>query len=234
MDDADEIRRDAEIDKLLSRAHVFRMRQQYIEAEDTLREALSLNPVRWDIVEDIADVLTARGKIDEAAEEYKRIFQSDSERSESAELKYARLALQMGESKREKELAQQMIDNPAEFRTPRGHPLPAFFLSAVVPGLGQIFNRQLTKGLILISVFLLSLLALAALPQDTKNLIKYVSMALNPGAIEGHSPPVGTMVIFFVCALVTIYFYAIVDAAVTAAAMKETKNKTEQPTETPS
>ena len=219
----EDIKRVAVMDRLLAKANVHRMREEYIEAEDAYREALGLDENRPDIREFLGDVLHARGQMDAALAEYKTVLEMEPGRV-SAETKYARIILEISEREHQKQIAQEMLDNPKKFEVTDKHPLLSFMLSAAVPGLGQIYNGTIAKGAIIFGAFLLSLLVLAMSRQDMANLIKNFAIALSPGSITEKSPPVGGLVILFFSIASFIYIYAVIDAPIAAA-------KTEKPEE---
>lgn len=223
----EDIKRAAEIDRLLSRANVHRIRGEFIEAEDTLKEALSLDKSRADVHEMVADLIFARGQLDAAAEEYKKILEAHPGRT-SAETKYAKAVLEKGEHEYEKRIAQEMIDNPGKYFSPPQHPLPAFLLSAAAPGAGQIYNGDRVKGLIILGVFFLSVLILAFSP-DTGNLLKNIGVWLNPSASSMKPPPVGSIVVLFSGILAFLYIYAVIDAVISSAKMSEVGKKPSEP-----
>lgn len=218
----EEIKRNAEIDKLLSTANVHRMRGQFIEAEDTYKQALELAPDRLDIMELVADMLQARGQLDAAAAEYRKILGHEPGRV-SAETKYARVVLEIGTREQAKLIAQEMIDNPGKRTAPR-NPLLAAILSVAVPGLGQLYTREFAKGAIILGAFLLSVVILALSPMETANIFNNLRALVNPVGSRGNLP-VGGLVILASCVLAFIYIYAVIDAPITAAKQTEADRK---------
>lgn len=221
--DSEDIKRKAEIDRLLSRANVHRMRGEYIEAEDVLKEVLSLDESRVDVHEMMADMLYGRGQLESAAEEYKNIMEANPGCA-SAETKYAKVMLEKGENEYEKKLARDMIENPGKYSNPPQHPLAAFLLSAVVPGLGQLYNGERIKGLIILGVFLFSVLILSVSP-DTGNLLRNVGVWLNPSGSAVKPPPLGSLVIIFTGIMVFLYIYSVIDAVITSAKLSDSEKK---------
>ena len=222
------MRRAVEIDRLLSRANVHRARGEYIEAEDACREALALDESRLDVREFLADMLYARSQLDDAAAEYKRVLDVEPGRV-TAQTKYAKVVLEIGEREYQKKLAQDMLENPQKYATWPKHPLLAFVLSLLVPGAGQVYNGEFIKGGIIVGVFAFMLLILALAPIEFKNLLLNLGALLNPGGTEGKPPPVGPFAPFAACALAATYIYAVIDAPIAAAKVKQPEHKAAEP-----
>lgn len=218
----EEIKRAAEVDRLISRANVHRMRAEYIEAEDVCREALALDETRADVREFLADMLYARGQLDAAVEEYKRAIELDAGRV-SAETKYAKVVIEIGEREHDKQIAQEMIENPEKFKTREKHPLWALVLSVLVPGAGQAYNGEVAKGGIILGVFVLLLTAIAMSHTEVKNLFDNFKAMLVP--TENLPPPVGIFAALIVGLLVCLYIYAVIDAPISAGKSSQLEKK---------
>lgn len=214
--DPDRLREQAEFERLSTAARVYRMRGSFSEAEESIRRALEIRPDDVEAQEFAADMLLARGELDRAAAEYKRIHEANPDRA-SAEEKYARAILQIAEAKRQRELLQEMLENPSRFRPPARSPLVAALLS-VAPGFGHIYCGYLVKGIVLFSATMLAWL---------------IFYALSPPVQAYLPPPARTMqfaqdlspaAILFLCIAVFSHVYAFVDAAVLADKSRATEN----------
>ncbi len=226
-DSGEDIRRRVEIDKLLSRASICRMRGEDRDAEDALREALAIDETRIDIRESIADMLYARGDLEAARDEYKTIVESDPKHA-SAEMKFGKVVLELYEREQQKHLAQEMLENPEGLATTPKHPLLAFVLS-VVPGLGQIYNGERWKGVSIMGIALFCVVILISDPQGTQNLIRSTCALIAPPQTPNRAAPhVGSFVVLAASVLGFLYLYAIIDAPIVAA--KTTKRKDKEPT----
>jgi tetratricopeptide (TPR) repeat protein len=214
--DPEILKRQTEINRLMSAANVHRMRGEYVEAEDLCRAALALDESCVSVRELLADMLYARGQLEKAAEEYKKVTEA-LPGHRSAETKYAKVMLEMGENDYERRMAEEMLRNPHKFAAPK-HPLVAAALSACVPGAGQLYNHENLKGAILIGTLFFSMLMLAMSP-DTKNVFTAFKMLINPLPNQ-MVPPIGPMVYLFGFILVFAYVYAVIDAPITAGKMK--------------
>lgn len=225
----EDIKRSVEIDRLIKQVNLHRMRSEYIEAEDVCRQALALDESRADVRELLGDVLYDRGQLEDAMQEYKQVKESGPGFA-SAETKYAKVVLEIGQNEYERRIMKEMLDNPKKYVEGPKHPLLAFILSALVPGMGQVYNREIVKGAILIGAFLLSLLVLALSPIETGNLLKAVGVLLYPTASDApKNLPIGPLVVLFAAVLVFIYIYAVIDAAIGAAKTPDAKRKSAEP-----
>lgn len=212
----EDIKRKIEIDRLLSKANIHRMRSEYVEFEGTIREAISLDETRVDLQEYLGDALQARGQLNAAKAQFKKVLEMDPTRT-SVETKYARAVLEMGEIEYSKRLTQEMFDNPRKYQAQHAkHPLKSFLLALLVPGLGQIVNLELVKGAIVMGSYFFSILMLALMPADTKNLLRSLFMVMYPGSMDGQPPPVSGLAAFFASVAVGIYIYGVVDAFIIA------------------
>lgn len=193
-----------EIDKLLISANLHRMRGQLTDAEQDCRKAISISPKDAVIREMLGDILYEAGKLDAAQSEYRTAMEMAPRRA-SAETKYAKVTLEIAEREREKAIAREIIENPHKYL---GHKRrPAFaILSAVIPGLGQFYNGDLTKALVIWGVMILFFLSWA-LPHHYPKGVRTVQEF-----IYYTNPAVLVLGILFIM----VYFYGLIDAAVTA------------------
>lgn len=150
-----------EADRLLALANVQRLREQYVEAEDTCRKALEVAPSDVFLMEMLADILQERGKPEDALAVYKSAMETAPGRA-SLETKYAKLVIEIAERERNKAIAEDMINNPHKYVIRKKNPAIAFIAAAVVPGLGQLYNGETIKAGILFGVFLVFLVTWAA------------------------------------------------------------------------
>lgn len=143
-----------EIDRLLALANVQRMRNQFVDAEDTCRKALEITPGDVIMKEMLADILQERGKPEDALAEYKSAMELAPGKV-SLETKYAKLIIEIAEREREKELAEDMINNPHKYPVIKKNMGLVLFLAAVFPGLGQLYNKEYVKAGIVCGVSIL-------------------------------------------------------------------------------
>lgn len=143
-----------EVDRLLVLANVQRMRNQFVEAEDTCRKALEITPGDVALKEMLADILQERGKPEDALAEYKSAMELAPGKV-SLETKYAKLIIEIAERKYEKELAEDMINNPHKYPVVKKNVGLILFLAAVFPGLGQLYNKEYVKAGVISGVAIL-------------------------------------------------------------------------------
>lgn len=159
----DDPNKDMEVDRLIALANLQRLRQQFIEAEDTCRRALEIAPNDVIIKEMLGDLLYERGKLEDALAEYKSAMQL-APGKESIETKYAKLVIEIAERDRQKAIVEDMINNPQKYTFRKKNPGIAFLFSIILPGLGQFYNGQQVKAGVLFGIFLLFLASWAAFP----------------------------------------------------------------------
>lgn len=141
----EDIIKKAEFDKAFSAARMFRIQGDYGKSAEMISKAIGYDPENADAYEFAADILYAQGKLEKAAEYYKKLFSPDNPRP-TAEEKYAKIIVELAEGKRQKQMLKDMLANPAKYRQPDRNPIIAAILS-IAPGFGQIYNGQLKKGI---------------------------------------------------------------------------------------
>lgn len=181
--EAEEVRRQAQRDRLLDEVRLHRMRRDYEAALKSCQKALALQPGDAAIYELAGDILDEQGRISKALEAYQHAHKLDPQRA-SVEEKIGRLTLEIarsdlkaerlkGATGREEarppaqadqvleqvrrqgmrpgyEAALQILAQPeaeAKKSKPR-HPAIACVFSLLLPGAGQIYNRDYVLGLV--------------------------------------------------------------------------------------
>ena len=210
--DPSQQKKQAEFERILTAAHVHRRRGDYSRAEELVTQALDIDASNLEAREFAADLLCARGKLEEAAECYKSILAEDKTVA-SAEEKYAKAILQIAEGRRQKDLLQDMLDNPSRSRGPKRNPVIAGVLS-IAPGFGQIYCGQIVKGIVLFCAAMLCwMLFYAAAPPVAAN--------IDPqDRITEFMTNLSALPVLLGCIAVFIHVYAFVDAPVTASKMR--------------
>ncbi len=129
-------------DRLLTAANIARRRGQFGEAEQSCRQAVDLIPGDSAAVELYGDILQATGRVDDAAAAYRRAADLDPKRG-SAERKYAHLSLLQDRTV-------AMLRDEGIQRSPR----LAVVLSALMPGVGQIYTGRATTGVVILAAMM--------------------------------------------------------------------------------
>lgn len=212
--DLDSAKNQAEFDRLMTAANVFRRRGDYPQATQTIKQALQLRPADMDAREFAADMLYAHGEVEKAAEYYKNILAEDSTRT-SAEEKYAKAVLDIAEGKRQKDLLKMMIENPTQFHTTEKSATLAVIISAA-PGFGQIYCGQYLRGMVLLGAWLLALVLF---------ILTLGSSSVNGQLLNRITPSS----LIFMCIAGMIHIYTLVDAAVQAEKVNKKAKKSSEP-----
>lgn len=221
VNNPEDLKRRAEIDRLLSLANVQRLRGDFITGEDNCRKVLDIDPENLQARELLADFLYERGKLEEAAERYKALLEQGPKRA-ALEEKYARAVLEMGEREHQKAIALDMIENPAKYAPPQRSSLVSILLTAVAPGFGHVYIGDYTRGLIIFGVFILSWMIVAFSPGTSlfaQQLGDYIRDPRMPANYNVLSP----FAILFAGVGFFTYIYAIIDAAVLAGKPKDNR-----------
>lgn len=206
--------REREAERLLAAANLHRMRGQFAEAEEKCKQALSIMPNDPVIHEMLGDLLHESGKLDAALAEYRAALDLAPGKP-SAETKFAKVTLEIAEREREKALAKDMLENPHKYTSRQKNPGRAL-LFALIPGLGQFYNGDMVKALIIWGAFLLFFISWA-IPHQYPRGIRTV------GEFIYHTHPV--VLLFGIIAFMA-YIYGIVDAPISAGkSSKAPKNR---------
>ena len=120
-------------DSMLREANMLRRRERYTDAEAKCREAIALVPKDAAALEMLGDVCQGLARIEPALAAYKRAMEADAKRS-SAEKKYGDL------------LMRQQNWGGYDGEAVEKNPYFSVFLSAMLPGAGQIHNGDFGKG----------------------------------------------------------------------------------------
>ncbi len=205
--------------QLLGQATLLRSRGDFEQALPLAQDAVALDDTSWEAHELLGDLLLALQSPDQAMASYRRARDLNPDRPRLEE-KIGRAALAQAEKDRTTQLSRALLEGKDALDVPKRNPGYAALYSLVVPGLGQMYNRQAAKG-ILIVVLWLALFALAAMVVRSE-------LALRPTGPMGtlYGPQVTLNAILsaafagvgaiWVVALVIIWIYAVADAAIYA------------------
>lgn len=202
---SDDIKAQVEFEKLLRSAWIERRRGDYDSAAKQIAKALEIDSTNIEAREFAADVLFAKGKLEESVRAYKQILEDEPGR-EWSETQYARAVVMIAEGKRQQHLLQEMLENPAKFRRDARNPTLAAVLS-FAPGFGHIYCGQLVKGIVLFCVVMLCWTLFAVWRPDVSAQSQNVSQATRTFFVS-----LSVWDILFIVLAVFTHIYAILDA----------------------
>jgi len=217
MSSPDEIQRKTAFDRLLSVANAQRIRGEPLAAEEACREALQIFPDDPRAAEMLGDALYDLGRLEQAKDEYHKLLEKFHTLA-SVERKYAKVALELEERARERRMVEEALNNPPDASEARRNAAVAMVLSAAAPGVGQIYNGEITKGAIVLGSFMLSVLVMA-FSGGTGLFIKQMLNVMSGGAIGGASAydyPSMWLLFSFGVGMFS-YIYGVIDAPISAA-----------------
>jgi len=201
--------------ELLGRATLARTRRQWEQALKLVQEAIALDESSAEAHELQGDLLLELKRGAEAMGSFRRARELRPSRA-LLEDKIARAALQQAARQQRIELSQAILEGrvkPASKRSP-GY---AAVLSLMLPGLGQFYNGEVVKGLVMLTayVFLLALALLAVLREIATSPSAagggLFGQEINVGAIFSGLSSGGTTLVSVL--LVVLWLYGIGDAA---------------------
>ena len=207
------------IRELLGRATLLRAKGQRQEALQLAQQALSLDEGSAEAHELAGDLLLELGRGELALESYRRARELNTSRT-ALEDKVARAALARAARLRAATRSEELLSGRARPGVQVRKPGYAAAMSAVVPGLGQLYNGEAGKGFLLLALFMaffwLTGMSLRA------------QLALGPisaqGSLYGPRLDLGSMLsalfsgvtAIWMVLLLAVYIYAIADAGIRA------------------
>jgi len=204
-----DVRIRAERDRLLSEGNVARLRGDFVAMEKACRDVIALTGEDGEIVELLGDALHGQGKGAEARDCYQKAGELQPGRA-SAEIKYARLVLELAEAERVIQANLMELENPGAHVRAKRHAAGSSILSILFPGLGQLVNGEYIKGGILLGVFVVSLTIIAL---QTDQLARLFRTVLGRAALaEGAGQGIPWVPLLFGIIAVFCYVYSIIDA----------------------
>jgi len=211
-----EVRR--KVRELLGRATLLRARGEHQQALVLAQEALGLDQESWEAHELVGDLLLALERPEEALQSYRQARQLHQSRSVLEE-KIGRAALAQAARQRSAEVSRALLEGSGQPAAVKRNPGYAATFSCFVPGLGQVYNGDVLKGLVMMVAYLL-LLALIATALKGARLVAVSDMGalygprLDPGAL--FSALFSGASAIWVIALVLLWICSMADAAIRA------------------
>jgi tetratricopeptide (TPR) repeat protein len=177
MDVQEQLRRD-KVRSLLSAAALSNRRLQWDEALQKCQEALALDSQNGEAHELIGDILQAMGNWNGSLQAYQSAQKLNPHRTVLEE-KIGLVSIELDQMTLREERRQQLAADPTQLKWDERDPRVACIFSGILPGLGQFYNGEVVKAVILLGATLLSLGVLAFLLHGA------VSAGLSPPTISG-------------------------------------------------
>ncbi len=205
--------------ELLGRATLLRVRGEHEKALEIAYEAVGVDNANWEAHELLGDLLVSVNRPEQALESYGRARELNRSRV-ALEDKVARAALKRAARLNAVALSQAYLDGTAKSDMAKRNPAYAALLSLLLPGLGQVYNAQLVKGMTMLFTYTLCFaLSVLAVLRD------FAARAPGPRGIL-YGPRIDTSAILstlftgvtaiWVVLLLALWVYSVVDAAVRA------------------
>jgi len=202
-----------QVERLLLEAHLLQRRGQPEAAMARCRQALDLDSRAWEAHDLAGDVLSAQGRPAEALEHYRAAHDLVPEQA-SIEEKIARATL----AQAERDWMREGVGGGAAVEDkPLGPPRTpgiAALLSLVLPGLGQGYNRELMKGVIILAVVVI--LWIVVLFQAGASLGGLGEGGGAGARVDMFQALFGAKTMVWLVLILLVWFYSIVDAALVA------------------
>lgn len=197
------------LNRLLTTAHVQRMRGNLDEAYSACEEAVTLDPESAVALDMLGDLQVARGELEPAMVHFRKAFQLDPR--PATEEKIAVLALRIDEKKRGEAGADSLFPDATRKHL---NPSLACALSMLFPGLGQLYNGEYRKGLAFVIIWALLL----------PNLYLVVTAFLGP--LVGHGPRnIAGFVWLLALLQMGVVVASLIDASLSAVAINRGKTQ---------
>ena len=205
--------------ELLGRATLLRVRGEHEKALEIAYEAVGLDNGNWEAHELLGDLLVSVNRPEQALESYRRARELNRSRV-ALEDKIAKAALKRAARLNAVALSQAYLDGTVKSDMVKRNPAYAALFSLLLPGLGQVYNGQLVKGMGMLFAYTLCFaLSVLAVLRD---------LATRPAGPQGilYGPSIDTSAILsalftgvaaiWVVLLLALWVYSVIDAAVRA------------------
>jgi len=205
--------------ELLGRATLLRVRGENEKALEIAYEAVGIDTGNWEAHELLGDLLVSANRPEQALESYRRARELNRSRV-ALEDKIAKAALRRAARFNAVALSQAYLDGTAKSDTVKRNPAYAALFSLLLPGLGQVYNGQLVKGMAMLFAYTVCFaLSVLAVLRD---------VAARPPGPQGilYGPRIDTSTVLsalftgvaaiWVVLLLALWVYSVVDAAVRA------------------
>lgn len=215
------------VERAVRNAAIFLRRGDISSAESECRAAADIAPNDPAVLELLGDILLARGDRAAARDSYKRATEL-SPGASSPETKYARLVLNLGEEEFEAKRRQELDARRSGAASNSGSTVVATLASMLWPGLGQWYNGETTKAIILAVVYGLIVLVLLA----TGDLVRLMTLffghrTAQHGQVAGEQISVAAGLLWGGAAMA--WLYAVIDAPLRASQKAKPKDPYTEP-----
>ena len=205
--------------ELLGRATLLRVRGEHEKALEIAYEAVGIDNGNWEAHELLGDLLVSANRPEQALESYGRARELNRSRV-ALEDKIAKAALKRAARLNAVALSQSYLDGTAKSDTVKRNPAYAALFSLMLPGLGQVYNGQMVKGMgmlfaytVCFALLVLAVLRdLAARPPGPQGILYGPSIDMSAVLSALFT---GVAAIWMVL-LLALWVYSVVDAAVRA------------------
>jgi hypothetical protein len=205
--------------ELLGRATLLRARGQRQEALELAQQAVSIDDASWEAHELIGDLLVELGRGELALESYRKARELNASRR-ALEDKLARAALARAAREQAATMSEALLSGKGRTTVLVRKPGYAALASVIAPGLGQVYNGEVVKGFVLLTLFMICFFLTGASLR--------AQMSFSPlsaqGSLYGPRVNVGSLLAglfsgvsaVWVILLLAVWVYAIADAAIRA------------------
>jgi TM2 domain-containing membrane protein YozV len=202
----------AKVRQLLGQATLLRARGSRAEALKLAQEALTLDQAHADTHELIGDLLVDLNRGGEAVASFRRARELNPSRV-TLEDKLARAALRRAAGLEAARNAEAVLSGTYKPAGPVHKPGYAALFSAFIPGLGQIYNEQLVKGLVVLVAYIILILLTSLGVRSSLAAGRWTSAY---GPAPGMGSAFGGLNLVWMVLLAGLYIYAVADAAICA------------------
>ncbi len=204
----------AKVRQLLGQATLLRARGSRAEALKLAQEALTLDEANADTHELIGDLLVDLNRGGEAVASFRRARELNPSRV-ALEDKLARAALRRAAGLEATRSAEAVLSGAYRTAGPVRKPGYAALFSLLIPGLGQIYNEQLVKGLAVLVAYII-LAILTSLGVRASLIDAAGRLTTGYGRVPDMWSALSAMNVVWMVLLAGLYIYAVADAAVCA------------------
>ena len=217
--------RETELQRLLTRANIERMRALIVAAGKTLDEAESLAATVGpksiaQVQEQRGDLLAMEERWESARDCFDSARKNDPTRA-LAEKKYAEMTVKLADEEAFKRLGGAILQGdsiPELLSGPRAgkkNPAVAMLASAMVPGLGQVLSGQFTRGAICMGVWIVCL-GWIGLSKDHDALLGMLAGFFNAKAGAKIPKEISVVTWMALVGVIVAWFYSVFEAPVSA------------------